>query len=269
MLIRSDFTTAGTLGGGCVENEVRKRAFGHVQQQQSALMEFLLDHDESHDDGLICGGHMTIAMQTIGAENVRPFREALLGAARRETVEIPLEVHHDHGLLRYRVRLEPAPVLVIAGAGHVGQAVARLAVDLDFRVVVMDDRADYACPDLFDPRVELMVGDIPRLLREFPLDAGSFVVIVTRGHKHDHTALDAVIRRDVAYLGLIGSRRKSRLIMSDLADDGVTAEQRDRVHTPIGLPIGAITVPEIAVSILAELVQVRRSKMSHCVIGPE
>ena len=192
------------------------------------------------------------------SQKVAPFREALAAAKRREPASFPITVEHEGQQRRYRVQLEVPPTLLIAGAGHVGQALARLAVDLDFHVVVIDDRADCAAAERFPDGVELLVNDIERTLRNYSMDPGCYVVIVTRGHRHDQQALDAVIRRDAGYVGLIGSRRKSKMILRDLSEAGVPQEMIDRVHTPIGLSIGATTVPEIALSIAAELVAARR-----------
>lgn len=270
MLVRHDMSSIGTLGGGCVEAEVRKRAFELMTRgERSAILDFVLDHDFGWDDGLICGGRMYFGVNVISqASQLQPYREVLTAIENRQATSFPIFAETEGALSEYRVNIEVSPTLVIAGAGFVGQAVAKLAIDLDFRVVVIDDRDDMAHRKRFDPRVELTVGDIAESLNRFPLDDGTFVVIVTRGHQHDHQALDAVIRRDAAYIGLIGSRRKSDMILRDLADAGVPKERIDRVHTPIGLAIGAITVPEIAVSIAAELIQVRRQKTSQRVEGP-
>ena len=269
LLLRADYSTLGTLGGGCVEAEVRRRAFQWLQDGRSGLLDFQLNHDYGWDDGLICGGHMVIAVVPITAgTDVAPFSAALATARRREPTFVPLLIEHDGRRLEYRLHLEVPPTLLIAGAGHVGHALAQLAPGLGFHVVVNDDRADYASRERFDERVELIVGDIHRTLRDYPLDAGTYVVIVTRGHRHDHQALEAVIRRPAAYVGLIGSRRKATLILRDLASAGVPPEQIQRVHTPIGLPLGAVTVPELAVSIAAEIVQVRRQSSPKLVEGP-
>jgi xanthine dehydrogenase accessory factor len=268
MLIRSDFSTCGTLGGGCVEAEVKRRAFKHLQDGESTLLDFILDHHYGWDDGLICGGRMFVGMQTVTPQNVGPIRQAITAAHRRESAIVPIRVDHDGIVEEYRIQLTVPPTLLIAGAGHVGQAVARLAVDLDFDVVVIDDRADLASTDRFDPRVVLRIGDIAEHLRSSPPNDSSYVVIVTRGHQHDHQALDAVVRSDASYIGLIGSRRKSKMIMDDLRAAGVTHEQLDRVHTPIGLPIGGVTVNEIAISIVAELIAHRRKNRAPIVEGP-
>ncbi len=262
MLVRADQSTQGTLGGGCVEADTARQAFQMLRSGQSGLLEFKLDSDDAWDDGLICGGNMTIAVTPVRAgTDLTCYREALALAAEREPAQFPVHVEHSGAAREYRIHVEVAPQLVIAGAGHVGQAVAQLAVGLDFDVIVIDDRADFATSTRFDQRVRLIADDIARTLRNYALDADSYVVIVTRGHRHDHQALDAVIRRDAAYIGLIGSRRKSRMILKALAEAGVAPARIEAVHTPIGLPIGAVTVPEIAVSIVAELVKVRRARL--------
>jgi xanthine dehydrogenase accessory factor len=269
MVVRSDGSTCGTLGGGCVEAEVRTRAFQHMRQTTAAQLDFDLDHDYGWGNGLICGGQMTVAVWPVTPQtDLAPIRAAVAAARQRQPASIALESQHDGRQLTYRVHLEVPPTLLIAGAGHVGQAVARLAVELDFHPIVIDDRAELAAPQRFPAGVECRVGDIATILRDYPLDAGCYVVIVTRGHRHDADALTAVIRRAAAYVGMIGSRRKSAIILQQMADTGATPEQLQRVHTPIGLPIRAITVNEIAVSILAELIQVRRAQTPCLVEGP-
>ncbi len=269
MLLRSDFTTLGTLGGGCVEAEVRRRAYELLERNESAVLDFLLDHDYGWDDGLICGGKMNIGVMPVDQHaDMEPFRKAIEAARSFKPAYVPIIVREEGKQLEYRLNLEVPPTLLIAGAGHVGQALARLAVDLDFHVVVIDDRADIASRERFGPDVELMVDDIAAALKRYPIDPSCYVVVVTRGHQHDHQALDAVIRTPAGYIGLIGSKRKARMIFADLRAVGVVQEQLDRVHTPVGLPIGAILVPEIAVSIAAQLVEVRRRDRSKLVEGP-
>lgn len=269
MLLHENMTTEGTLGGGCVEAEVRKRAFELLQRDRSALLTFKLDHDYGWDDGLICGGTMRVAVTTIRNPNaLPPFEHAADRLELGLPAEVLLRVDHNGAPESYRLEIEPPAKLVIAGAGHVGCEVARLAIGLDFDVTVIDDRADLCSPSRLPPPIRPVVGDIVATLRELPIDANTFVVVVTRGHNHDEQALHAVIDSPARYLGMIGSRRKVKLIFDDLAALGVTREKLDRVHAPIGLPIGGVTVPEIAVSILAQLVLVRRKQMPTRVTGP-
>ncbi len=153
----------------------------------------------------------------------------------------------------------PRPRLLIAGGGHVGQALARQAVLVEFAVTVIDDRPEFTDSALYPPDVETQCGDIPRQLVDSPMTKDSYVVIVTRGHQCDAEALEACIRRPAAYVGMIGSKRKVGLIRQSLVEAGqATEEEFDRVHAPIGLDIGSVTAAEIATSIVAQLIAVRR-----------
>ena len=268
MLVRADMSTVGTLGGGCVEAEVRKRAFEMLRAGESGLMSFTLDHDFGWDDGLVCGGSIDVVVTPFD-KAAAPRLESIIDDLRERTPgTLDLPVFHEGKRQAYRLLLEAPARLIIAGAGHVGHAVARLAVDVDFHVTVIDDRVDFVARDRFPADVELVGEDIGRALRRQPLDANSYVVIVTRGHQNDQLALAAVVEREAAYIGMIGSKRKSKLILRELAESGVAVEKLERVHTPIGVPIHAITVREIAISIVAELVQVRRAITPTLVEGP-
>jgi xanthine dehydrogenase accessory factor len=154
--------------------------------------------------------------------------------------------------------LRPQPRLIIAGAGYVAQALARLAAHLDFRLVVVDDRRDLADPAVFGDQVQLTFGDIPQTLRSLEPDEQSFIVIVTRGHHLDEEALRVALESDAGYVGMIGSPSKVKHIFQTLLQQGVASKTLERVHAPIGLNLGAQTPDEIALSIAAELVMLRR-----------
>jgi xanthine dehydrogenase accessory factor len=155
----------------------------------------------------------------------------------------------------------PPPQLLVAGAGHVGRAVAHLGKLLNFEVIVTDDRPEFANSERFPRADKIIVADVSRALKEFPVSPDTYIVIVTRGHRHDQEALRACIKSRAAYVGMIGSGRKVRLIRAEFLRRGwATAEEWDRVHAPIGLAIGSKTVEEIAVSIAAELVHIRSKK---------
>jgi xanthine dehydrogenase accessory factor len=154
--------------------------------------------------------------------------------------------------------LFPRPRLLIVGAGHIGRALAHYSSRLDFEVTVIDDRAEYATRERFPEADSLVVGEIDRTTRAFPVSSDTYIVIVTRGHSHDTEALRAFIRSPAAYIGMIGSRHKVALMRERFISAGwATSQEWDRVHTPMGLKIGSKTVEEIAVSIAAELVLVR------------
>jgi xanthine dehydrogenase accessory factor len=258
MLVLADGKTIGTLGGGCVEAEVRKQAMLLMSSRESKLLEFRLDHDYGWDDGLICGGVMDIAVEIVDREKAARYGE-LLEAIRAERSAQFVVPYVEQGVAkRYVEELGPPPMLVIAGGGHVGQALGALAGGLDFRLTVIDDRPEYASADRFPSATSRVVGEIEDELRRFPIDDQTYIVIVTRGHRHDGSALLSVIDSPAKYLGLIGSKAKIKTIFDDLVAHGVSAERLSRVHAPIGIEIGAVTVPEIAISIAAELVAVRR-----------
>ena len=154
--------------------------------------------------------------------------------------------------------LHPEPRLIIAGAGNVAQALARLAMQLDFRIVVVDDRRDLANPQVFDDKVQLTFGDIPQTIRELEPDEASWIVIVTRGHHLDKDALRAALETNARYVGMIGSPGKIKNIFRDLLKEGMPRERVAQVHSPIGLDLGAETPDEIALSIAAEIVMLRK-----------
>lgn len=153
--------------------------------------------------------------------------------------------------------LLPAPHLYIVGAGHVGYHLGRIAADAGFHLHVIDDREKFASADRF-PGADIIVEPIPEWLHRAELPPAAFVVVLTRGHQHDLEAMRALAARDLRYLGLIGSRAKVARIYDLLLAEGMPAESLERVHAPIGFDIGAVTPAEIAVSILAELIAVRR-----------
>ena len=168
------------------------------------------------------------------------------------------------GTTVYVEAILPQVKLLVAGAGHVGAAVCRFAAMCDFHVTVIDDRTEYANAANLPDAHRVVVADIASTLQETPMTPLTFVVIVTRGHRNDEECLRAVINTNAGYKGLIGSRRKIKLIFDDLREIGIPADRLAEVHAPIGLDIGSKTVPEIAVSIVAQLIQVRNSsKLSH------
>jgi xanthine dehydrogenase accessory factor len=263
MVVLRDGKTLGTIGGGCVEAEVRTRALRLFDEPPAGrLLTFRLDHDYGWDDGLVCGGVMDVAVQVVAtAQQAGNFRRALEQLRAGQGVTIPITATDEEGKPQM---FEPAfgarPALIIAGAGHVGAALAAVAGQMDFAVTVIDDRPDLLAGERFAgvTCAVAAAGAIDAELARLPLDEHAYVVIVTRGHRNDASALAAVINSDVRYVGLIGSKRKVLTIFGELLDRGVTRERLARVHAPIGLDVGAVTPGEIAVSIAAELVAVRR-----------
>lgn len=161
----------------------------------------------------------------------------------------------------YQVMVEcherPARLLIVGG-GHIGKALAAIGSLCGFVVEVVDDRPEYASSERFPEASRVTCGRFDEVLADYPVDENTYVVCVTRGHRHDETSLRQVVRKPAAYIGMIGSRRRVGAVLQHLLEEGAPAEAVARVHTPIGLDIGAETPEEIAVSIMAEIIQVRR-----------
>jgi len=257
-----DGKIVGTLGGGCLEAEVHSRALTALKTGQSAEFDMVLDHDFGWDDGLICGGSVDgVILPHAGQSKALWYDLANATAHIRWGVKKDFSIAHvpdaDAGEWRYQETVSPPVELWIAGSGHVAQAVAPLALQLDFAVTVFDDRPELANHQFFPAATKLHVGGWHELLDIRPVE-NSFGLIVTRGHQHDALALSEWIHFPFAFLGLIGSRRKARIIREQfLRQQLATAEEFDRVACPVGLDIAAVGTHEIAVSILAQLIQQR------------
>lgn len=312
MLVYPDGSQTGTLGGGCIEAEVKRRALATLHRDgRTDVLTFSLDNDYGWDDGLICGGRMKVLVAPLtsqhpasiagGAGYYRAFEKAIgkgEGCVEAIVIEegkgaaigsrylfneqnvvvdhispedpVPTEVIHQLPDLQERPRpftrtgiaylpFSPRITLLIVGGGHVGKAVAALAADLDFAIQVVDDREVYANRERFPTADRILVGDIGLSLKKMlkEIDSRTYAIIVTRGHNHDEEALYHLIQSKAGYVGMIGSKRKIRLIFEDLIAKGISEKQLAQAHAPLGLDIGSQTVPEIAVSILAELISRR------------
>lgn len=168
------------------------------------------------------------------------------------------------GVSVYYEPVLPKPVLVICGGGHVGCAVGKLAAWSGFDVVAIDDRASFANKERFPDASKIIVDDPAKVMKDFPFDADTYICIVTRGHRHDAVILKEVIHSKAGYIGMIGSKRKVRTVMEGFINEGVaTAEDFRRVRTPMGLAIHSLTVEEIAVSVVSELIAVRRGAQNY------
>ena len=303
MLVYADGSQFGTLGGGCVEADVKRRAISALAMNQALCCSFQLDSDYGWGDGLICGGRMRVVVQPANNAAAAAYFRQLCNVANRKqghteaihfstgegsvppafalfdnrnqlvaTLHFDSEVVAQLGSHLQSLSERPRPYahgdiaflptlpicrLVIVGGGHVGQAVAKLASELEFEVWVSDDRAEFLSAERFPTAERRLAGELESTLSQIPIDAHTYCLIVTRGHQHDEEALYHLIDRHAAYVGMIGSRRKIRLIFDDLLEKGISQSLLDRVHAPVGIDIGSLTVPEIAVSICAELVSHR------------
>lgn len=282
-LFFQDGRIVGTLGGGCLEAEVHARARKALKSGQSATFEMLLDHDFGWDDGLICGGSVSglILPQARQAAELwrklaattEPMRwgvkkdfsialvpgsvEHPLGASQTTATDSPSRCSAPHDWF-YQETVSPLPALWIAGSGHIAQAVAPLALKLEFDVTVFDDRPELANHQFFPPDTRLRVGGWHELLQEpFPRQP-AYGLIVTRGHQHDALVLTEWIHRPFVFLGMIGSRRKARIIREQFVRQKiVSAEEMNKIACPVGVDIRAQSTQEISVSILAQFIQKR------------
>jgi xanthine dehydrogenase accessory factor len=154
----------------------------------------------------------------------------------------------------------PSARLLVAGGGHVGRALAHQAYQVGFEVIVVEDRPEFVHSSRYQPGITTVCGQFCDVLAEYPIDADTYVAIVGRGHPVDMKALAASIHSPAAYVGMMGSRRKVALVRKAFLESGqATADDFDRIYAPIGLRLGAETVPEIAASIVAQLIAVRRT----------
>ena len=223
MLVFPDGRTVGTIGGGCYENEAFWKARTAIESRQPVIAKYELADDIAEDSGLICGGQMEVYIEP----------------------------------------LEPAPALYLVGAGHVAFHLAQAAQTVGFRLHVIDDREKFANSERFPHAEEIVVESMPEWLAQAELPPHAYVVILTRGHRHDLEALRALAPKQLRYLGLIGSQAKVARIYEALEGGGISAEKLRKVHAPVGLDLGAVTPQEIAVSILAELIGVKYGKISE------
>ncbi len=195
-----------------------------------------------------------------------PFEEIPRGLPT-ELKPLARELHvHESKLLEleggeiFWEPLIPPEILYLFGGGHVSTFVASLAAMVGFEVVVIDDREEFANQVRFPFAKEILVLPIEEAISRVAPGPRSYVAIITRGHIHDAAALKGVIRKDLAYIGMIGSRRKRAVVYKGLMKEGISKNLLERVHCPIGLDIGAETPEEIAVSIVAELIKVRNER---------
>jgi xanthine dehydrogenase accessory factor len=265
-LFYSDGRITGTLGGGCLEAEIQQRAIQSLRAGRPETFDLLLDHDFGWDDGLICGGKVGGLILPNAQQAGQQFWSEL--AERRHTLAWgvkqdfsiaanPAAADSPQGL-RYQETVTPPCALWIAGAGHIAQAVAPLALQLDFSVTVLDDRPALANRHYFPAEVSLQAEVWEKTLALPLAETPSFGLIVTRGHRHDALVLRDWIHKPFLFLGMIGSARKARTIFEHFLEEKIaTAEELKRVACPVGIQIRSQTVPEIAVSIMAQFIDKR------------
>jgi xanthine dehydrogenase accessory factor len=218
MLIHEDGKIWGSVGGGCLEAEVWQEAMKVIQEEKPRTIQFDLTGRKAEEGGMICGGIMDLYIEPV----------------------------------------VPAPRVFIFGGGHISQYLARVSTMVGFQITVVDDRPQFANPERFPEAQEVIAEEFPFALPKLKVNKSSYLVIVTRGHAYDQEVLEWAIGTDARYIGMIGSKKKIQTVYGNLEAKGIAPEKVKRVHAPIGLSIGAVTPEEIAVAIVAEMIQERR-----------
>jgi len=223
MIVGKGGLISGTIGGGTTEARVIEEAKKAIKDGQGRFLSYHLTKEEAAlDGGAICGGDMKIFIDI----------------------------------------LQPKEEILIFGAGHIAVYISKLAKIVGFRVTIIDDRKEFANKARFPEADKIIVESIDKALQHVKITPTTYIVIVTRGHLQDQEVLALVIESDAAYLGMIGSRKKNATVFQNLEEQGISAEKLIKVHAPIGIDIGAQTPEEIAVSIIAEIIQSRRGNKS-------
>lgn len=222
LLVREDGSMLGTVGGGCVEAEVWTAAREVMETGQPRRMTFNLGQDAAYDNGLICGGQLDIFVEPV----------------------------------------MPQPRAFIFGAGHISKSLSRIASMAGFGTVVVDDRDAFANRERFPEADEVVAGDYEEVFPKLEVIESSYLVIVTRGHRDDMRVLRWAVGTRARYIAMIGSKRKVISVVQELEKEGIPRERFERISAPMGLEIGAVTPEEIAVSVVAEMIAVRRNAES-------
>lgn len=223
MLVYPDGNTSGTVGGGLLEANVREEALRCLRDRKPKLMEYTLDEESADGLGVLCGGKVKIFVEPI----------------------------------------QRTPMLYVFGGGHIAVPLVQFAKSLEFSVVVVDDREEFASKERFPVADEVKLGDFAGVTRSIEFREGDSAVVITRGHEHDETVLKECLSKDrlPEYLGMIGSRDKIARTFSHLREQGVSEQLLARVRAPVGLDIGARSPAEIALSIMAEIVAYQYGKL--------
>jgi xanthine dehydrogenase accessory factor len=268
--IVSEIGIAGTIGGGAAEKELLDRARTHTGGPQ--IIRFRHTPGEG---GTLCSGLQIFAVMELTADDEAPLASLVdaLSGHRTGTLGIspaglsfspgttgPHQFVHDAETWDYSGPVGLLDTLTIVGGGHVSLAFSRVMATLPFRIVVLDNRSDLPTMEANHYAHERQVVDYEELERHVPDGERSWVVIMTYGHTHDRLALERLIDKDLAYLGVLGSKAKIRQMFESMTNDGISASALETVRAPIGVPIGSHTPEEIAVSIAAEIVAVRNGR---------
>lgn len=287
MLVNQEGRVMGTIGGGAVEHESEALAVNLLGQKQSGKHDYVLRKNQNEDIGMACGGDVSVWFQFVDHTDGRWQElagEVLARIEARETGwlvqkadgSFPVLLGETGGALpdgdAYRVPgcvltqtafSMPLPIgerAIIFGGGHIARELAPLLDRVGFRVVVMDNRPEFTNPDDLPGARQVICGDYLRLSDYLDLNGEDYVVVMTNGHTHDFDVQEQALRQKLAYIGVIGSRRKTAVVNQRLRAAGLSEEAIAQVHTPIGTAIKAVTPAEIAISIAGEMICQRATR---------
>lgn len=282
MAVFADGHTVGTVGGGAVEFVAAQEAMEALRNGETRLRAFSLSQSQIASIGMICGGNVTLYYQLIQPKDLPlmwEMQRALTGdraawlrleidGEKQRSFSVIYErdgacgskaVLEEGTTLRYTEPLNRVGRVFLFGGGHVGKALVPVLDSIDFRVVVFDKRAEVAKKEQFPCAEQVILGDYEQIFDKVTLKAEDYAVIMTPGHESDFILLEQILTKDLRYVGCIGSRSKIAKTKERLLEAGIYEERISAVHWPIGLAIGAQSPAEIAISIAAEMIQVRRS----------
>ena len=281
MVIGEAGRICGTIGGGSLEYNVILQGQRQISLRKNFLYEYILTMERSAELGMICGGTCTILYQYLCQEDLPLMEKGLIISQSKEPYWLLLPVEEGKlqilqgaadfqgdGLVTvgttqyYAEQFNFDGKVYIFGGGHLAQEVVPVLSHLGFRCVVLDDREEFAKPELFSGAEEVLLADFKALQNVLQLTEKDYVAVMTRGHLHDADVERFVLNTPAGYIGVVGSRRKAQITRETLLGEGFSPEQLDRIITPIGLDIGSETPAEIAISIAAQFIQVRARRYS-------
>ena len=272
MLVGETGLLSGTIGGGAVEGGAIALGQTLLRQRHSAIHEYRLHHNDTEDIGMVCGGDVTVHLQFIpaGDETWRALAGTLLRRiALRHRGWLVLAMDGGAPALQDTPETDsahfslPLPIgerAILFGAGHCSLALCPLLATVGFRVTVVDNRPELVTKERFPAADAVVCCDLDHLADAVPVSGEDYVVVMTNGHSHDFAVQEQVLRGQYAYIGVIGSRSKTASVNARLRAAGISEDAIASVHTPVGVPIKAVTPEEIAVSIAGEMICVRAAR---------
>lgn len=273
MILCGDGRTLNTIGGGAGEAKVIQQARIVLQTGVKQWVEIDLSGAPDRDTQGVCGGRMQIWLERWSGDpalNLVQQMLTALQAGRSLMVVTPFAVDQSPYYLEptsdlaldqaFIEALQPDPVLLIVGAGHVGEQLAKVAALVGFELWIQDDRPEWANRERFPQATQIFTAPITPTIAQLTTHTQLYIALVTRGYQHDLNALEAILNHNLVYqyLGMIGSQHRVQQVYQVMQERGMATSQLAAIHAPIGLDIGALTPEEIAVSIAAELIQIRR-----------